>query len=245
MIKHYDEVIGYASLDTVVETRMRAVVEVNLNVSRMYTDFIKEGRILVAGAGSGLEAILVNEIFQQETIGVDLNISVQNWQIDHPSLNLFVQDISKLGFADDTFSFVYSYHVLEHVTDPNLTLQEMARVARPGSVVFIGFPNKRRLVSYIGTTNNESILTKIKWNLNDLRYRLVGKFENHYGAHAGFTQKEFIQMAAKFFSSVNPVRDQYMMAKYPRLKRFLQFVNCIGLSEIIYPSNYFICVRGR
>ncbi len=244
MSDQYNKETGYASLDSVVESRMRAVVQANYTVARQFKDFNMGGRILVAGAGSGLEAILINEIFQVETVGVDLNISCIDWQDRHPTLSLAVQDVSQLGLKNDAFTFAYSYHVLEHVTDPVLTLKEISRVLQPGSAAFIGFPNKHRLVSYIGTSNNESILTKIKWNLNDLKFRLAGKFENHLGAHAGFTQKEFIQMARDSFSRVIPVRDQYMMAKYPRLKGFLSIANRVGFSEFLYPSNYFICIKG-
>ncbi len=241
---NYSKETGYAPLESVVEAKMRAVVKAIYEVARRYMDFKKGGRILVAGAGSGIEAILVHEVFQMETAGVDLNISSKNWQDDHPTVNLFIQDISKLGFAEKSFSFVYSYHVLEHVTDPVTTLHEFFRVMQPGSVLFIGFPNKHRLVSYIGTSNNESILMKVKWNLNDLKYRLAGKFENYFGAHAGFTEKEFIQMASDTFHLVIPVRDKYMVAKYPRLRRLLLFATHIGFSEFLFPSNYFICIKG-
>ena len=42
-------------------------------------------------------------------------------------------------------------------------------------------------------------MDRIKWNINDYKYRLRGKFENKFGAHAGFTEKEFIKDASQCF----------------------------------------------
>jgi hypothetical protein len=116
-------------------------------------------------------------------------------------------------------------------------------VLKPGGVLFIGFPNKNRLISYIGTSQQASVWDKIKWNINDYLYRLQGKFENIHGAHAGFTEKEFIRDASSVFETIDPVRNKYMILKYPNFGVIMTYIIKTKLEEFIFPSNYFICLK--
>jgi 2-polyprenyl-3-methyl-5-hydroxy-6-metoxy-1,4-benzoquinol methylase len=138
---------------------------------------------------------------------------------------------------------IYCYHVLEHVNDHIAVLSELKRVLRPGGVLFIGFPNKNRLFSYIGTSQKASVLDKIRWNLSDYGYRLKGKFENRFGAHAGFTEREFLSTASTFFSHIHAVRNQYMIYKYPRYSGIITILIKEGFNELLFPSNYYICIK--
>jgi hypothetical protein len=72
---------------------------------------------------------------------------------------------------------------------------------------------------------------------------LQGKFENKYGAHAGFTEKEFIKDASSVFETIDPVRNRYMFYKYPNLGALMTCIIKIKLEEFIFPSNYFICLK--
>jgi len=48
-------------------------------------------------------------------------------------------DATELAFADETFDAVYSLTVLQYIADPARALAEMARVVRPGGIVFTQF----------------------------------------------------------------------------------------------------------
>ena len=48
-------------------------------------------------------------------------------------------DAAELGFEDESFDAVYSLTVLQYVADPARAIAEMARVTRPGGVVFAQF----------------------------------------------------------------------------------------------------------
>lgn len=243
MEKRYSKTIGYSPLDLVDQDKLLQVIRVNKRIIDKYLQVEKGGTILVAGAGLGYEAVLINQEFQQKTVGVDLNIDSNNLFPKSGDLLLQRQDLTSLAFRSNSFDLVYSYHVLEHVVDHLAVLKEIHRVLKPGGVLFIGFPNKNRLISYMGTSQKASGLDKIKWNINDYVYRLQGKFENKYGAHAGFTEKEFIEDASCVFETIDPVRNRYMFLKYPNLSAFISFFIKIKLEEFIFPSNYFICLK--
>ena len=241
MEKGYSKTIGYSPLDLVDQDKLLQLIRVNKMLLDDYLPRRGEGNILVAGAGSGYEAVLIQREFGLKTLGVDLNIDLDNEFPLSDELMLQRGDLTSLAISRNTFDLAYCYHVLEHVPDHLKVLEEIHRVLKPGGVLFIGFPNKNRLISYIGTSQQASIWDKIKWNLNDYRYRLQGKFENIHGAHAGFSEKEFITDASGIFETIDPVRNKYMLLKYPKLRSFLTTIIQFKLEEFIFPSNYFIC----
>lgn len=241
MENNYDRVIGYSPLEDVDEEKMLQVIKVNKKIIEKYYSPNAKDLILVAGAGQGHEAVLIYEEFQAQTIGVDLNI--ENMHTSAPIGRVFFQkqDISRLAFPSGIFSLIYCYHVFEHVANHLAVLQELERVLMSTGVLFIGFPNKNRLFSYVGTSQKVSVVDKLKWNLNDYRYRLRGKFENEFGAHAGFTEKEFLSLASQVFAVVNSVRDQYMLYKYSKYRRLIKILIKSSMNEYLFPSNYYVC----
>jgi ubiquinone/menaquinone biosynthesis C-methylase UbiE len=141
-----------------------------------------------------------------------------------------------LGFDDESFDFVFSYHALEHIEDPNRALHEMHRVLRPGGGFWIGTPNRTRIVGYISAREG-SVRDRLKWNLDDYRARLSGRFRNEFGAHAGYSSSELQAMLASVFTTVDNVSHKYFRTIYPRLEGPLKIA--APLSGLIYPSIYF------
>lgn len=243
--ENYSRVTGYSPLECVDPNKQHHLVKINKQIIGCYYHSSDSDWILVAGTGSGLEAALVHEEFNIPTIGIDINIKSQPRKMTKKGLMFERQDIQNLAFKDDTFSLIYSYHVLEHVSDHVIAISEFRRVLKPGGVLFIGFPNKNRIFSYIGPSQKVSIIEKIKWNLIDFEDRVHGRFENRYGAHAGFTEKEFFQDASKFFTHIYPVRDLYMKLKYSKISSFIKLIMELGCAEKLFPSNYFICIKSH
>jgi len=240
----YDKKIGYSRLDYLNKEKQKILIKIN---KLIIDDYFKGkiGKILVAGTGFGFEATRINHEFKLFTVGTDSSIDLTQKFINKDGVAYQINDLMTLSFKDDSFSLIYCYHVLEHVKNHKRVLSEFLRVLKPGGVLFIGFPNKNRLISYLGTSQKASLYEKIIWNMNDYLFRIKRKFENKHGAHAGFTQTEFLEDAGNLFDAVFPVRNKYMLLKYSKYKGIMMFLSKTNLAEFFFPSNYFICMRNN
>jgi ubiquinone/menaquinone biosynthesis C-methylase UbiE len=238
----YDGTTGYSSLDAIDVEKTRYILTVNKEIIEECRKIREDDRLLVAGAGSGVEAVVLNRVFGTRTFAVDLNID-DSVRAQDREIIFDRQDLAHLAFGDDQFDYIYCVHVLEHVSDHTQVLSELHRVLKTAGVMFIGFPNKNRLVGYVGTNDSATTLQKIRWNLHDYADRIGGRFENRLGAHAGFTQKEFLADAGRLFSKINLVRNQYMLRKYPKYDKLVRILIATGMAEIAFPSNYFVCIK--
>ncbi len=242
MSREYDKSIGYSSLNKIDNSKLIKKFHVvdNILKNNSPVSFCEGKEVLVAGCGNGEEAELLSKTFNSRIIGVDINVEEER---SFKNLKILNGDITSLSFKDKEFDLVYSYHVLEHVQDPLKALMELERVLDDGGILFIGFPNRSRLIGYVGSHNKMTLWDKVRYNLNDYKYRLRGKFKNEYGAHAGFSQREFFQMAKGIFKEVIDVREEYFARKFESHKGKLKFLNSIRAQNLIYPSNYFICTK--
>ena len=64
---------------------------------------------------------LIKVFFQHEYLTTDLNMK----KVDYVS-----EDVQNLSFKDSSFDIILSNHVLEHVRNDGLALNEMARILK-------------------------------------------------------------------------------------------------------------------
>lgn len=203
-------------------------------IKRIYPGTIE--RLLVVGCGDGVEAAILARELGAEVIGIDLEGSFDASAAE--TVDLRIGDAMNLEFEDESFDLVFSYHALEHISDPNRALREMKRVLRKGGGFWIGTPNRTRIVGYIGAKEG-TLGEKIRWNMSDYGARLRGKFRNEYGAHAGFSARELQSMLSAVFSVVNNVSEIYFTTIYARFGFATRAAGIRPFSNFIYPSVYF------
>ena len=58
-------------------------------------------------------------------------------------------DLNHLPFRDNRFDVIISMSVLEHLSDPKLVVDELARILKPGGIVVFQTPNKYDYVSLL------------------------------------------------------------------------------------------------
>lgn len=192
--------------------------------------------MLVVGCGNGREAHALAKVLGCEVTGIDLH---DNFDPEAAAeARLQKADATALPFATDEFDFVYSYHVLEHIPRYRDALSEMNRVLAKGGGLWIGTPNRYRIVGYIGST--VPLRKRIEWNAIDWKARLRGKFRNELGAHAGFTLSELGGELRAVFSEVDDATLDYYLTIYPNRKGTVRLLQNSGLGNIAFPSIYFV-----
>ncbi len=100
------------------------------------------GRILEVGVGTGLS--LPDYSWTNRLVGVDLSLPMlrkaKARAADNRLTNvegLAVMDAQRLGFQDAAFDVIVAQYVITVVPDPEATLDEFARVVRPGGEIVL------------------------------------------------------------------------------------------------------------
>jgi len=100
------------------------------------------GRILEVGVGTGLS--LPDYSRSSRVIGVDFSAPMLRKAkarvAEHRLSNvegLALMDAQRLGFADASFDVVVAQYVITAVADPETTLDEFARVVKPGGEIIL------------------------------------------------------------------------------------------------------------
>jgi SAM-dependent methyltransferase len=70
----------------------------------------------------------------------DLHRRMLRLDVDRSALPDYLSAADKLPFADNTFSVAVSQEVLEHLREPQTALDELARVVRPGGLLYLQTP---------------------------------------------------------------------------------------------------------
>jgi SAM-dependent methyltransferase len=192
--------------------------------------------MLVVGCGEGREAHALANALGCKVTGIDLRDDFDPEAA--AGARLMRADATALPFETDEFDFIYSYHVLEHIPRYRDALAEMNRVLKKGGGLWIGTPNRSRMVGYVGS--KVSMKKFIAWNAADWSARLRGKFRNELGAHAGFTLRELGGELRNVFSRMDDATLDYYLAIYPSRARTVRLLQNSGLGTLAFPSIYFV-----
>lgn len=100
----------------------------------------QQATLLELGCGRGeLARVLLRKKKQWSIIGIDSDLcGMAETQQEHGArLNIEIMDAANLGFADNSFEYVYSLNTFEHIGSLKETYREIYRVLKPGGMVYV------------------------------------------------------------------------------------------------------------
>jgi ubiquinone/menaquinone biosynthesis C-methylase UbiE len=178
----------------------------------------KNKRILDAGCGEGrfskyfidMHADIVSMDFSEEYIRVNKK--------NMPKGKFIVGSVTKIPFPDDTFDYIFSVDVLQHVPELRASIQEFYRVLKKGGTLIIIDKNKTGLNPKILVP--QILIQKYK-ELTELRY---SEFKERW-----FIPEKFKRLIAQYF---NDVKYTYLLEKnknrifktFPKLNLFVAWI---------------------
>lgn len=109
-------------------------------------ELVRKGDVILdAGCGWSIHGDLIADYLGAKTIKLDLSFSALKYMPKDiyysPKCDLANSDLEDLPFASGSFSFILCSQVIEHIPNPEKTLQEYFRVLKPGGVMLIAIPN--------------------------------------------------------------------------------------------------------
>lgn len=128
----YDEVLFDQSVD---------LFERRLRLKGFDPAFFAGKDCLDAGCGGGRNAIAMARLGAAKVVGVDLGIAgiadARKRGAGMDGVSFLEASIESLPFPDDSFDVVWCAGVLMHTGDPESALAELARVLRPGGLIYL------------------------------------------------------------------------------------------------------------
>lgn len=153
-------------------------------------NFIKGLSILDVACGTGYGTNYLQHNGGRETTGVDISdeairFATKNYR--DTNLEFYVGDALKLDFPDSKFESVVSFETIEHVSDVNKYLTEVARVLEKSGLFIVSSPN--RLITspnyprYQSRPDNKYHITEFSLvellNLLKNKFTIVGTYGQH------------------------------------------------------------------
>jgi hypothetical protein len=147
----------------------------------------RKGFLLDIGCGSGVQIEVIQKNYPRMAIGIDINRNALQYargkNINGAS---FIQaDVHHLPFRDSCIDQIISAEIVEHVSRPELMLNEIRRVLVPDGEVVITTPNERSI-----------------WGIYELLWDLFGRGRNYGETHLRFfSPRELSALFSDFSSS--------------------------------------------
>lgn len=105
---------------------------------------IPNSSFLDVGCGSGYNLIKAQEEFECKVVGIDPAPGKhgvgRNTKQNFSKFKVYKGYCENLPFKPNSFDVIFCSHVLEHVKDEHLSLNELRRVLKPNGTLIIGMP---------------------------------------------------------------------------------------------------------
>ncbi len=140
--------------------------------------------ILDVGCGTGLYFSILTKT-SNIYYGIDSSVQAVKVALKN-QINVIASSAEYIPFSDETFDYIFSTEVIEHVGSPEKMLNEIYRVLKPGAC------------GLITTTTYQFIIFHYLWVLSDLKFRLRDFIKYPLGYLSKSYRDEFVRLMYDF-----------------------------------------------
>lgn len=112
---------------------------------KYFEGFVNEtSKCLEIGCGWGTLAKVVKDKFNCEIDVIELSKLAAKVAKEHFGLSVFQGDFNSFinqGHNNKKYNFIYSYHVFEHIAEPNVFLEKVKEILEPGGRLLLALPD--------------------------------------------------------------------------------------------------------
>jgi len=106
------------------------------------------GKLLDIGCNIGLSLVVAQER-GWAPLGIELSLEAAQYGREKFGIEIIETPLEEAGLSEGEFDAVVMYHTLEHVLHPLQMLSDVARVLKPGGVLYISVPNSGGISSFL------------------------------------------------------------------------------------------------
>ena len=121
-----------------------------------------KGQLLDVGSYTGLTIIAAKELNWQAT-GVEPNKTAADYGIKKYNLKIKNTLLEKACFPSNNFDVITLFQTIEHLPNPNQTLQEIYRILKPNGLIAIETPNINSRAAKTSGTNWRQFIPSHYW----------------------------------------------------------------------------------
>jgi SAM-dependent methyltransferase len=118
---------------------------------------------------------------------------------------------------DNSFQSLRAVHVIEHVADVILAMEEFHRLVRPGGRVLIVTPHYTDFSSFCDPTH--------KWHLNSFSFRYFGSDNAGYGYYSSARFRE-VRVHVRLLALWRYLGFEFLVNHFARFRRFWEHYLC-------------------
>ncbi len=158
--QHYDVDADDYFKEHDLEGRTDGARELLANGTRLFGG---KGRLLDVGVGRG-EMLMAAKEAGWECEGIEPSATFAEYAAKRTGAKIWQQSIEEAELEAESFDVVILTAVLEHVYDPDKVIAKVAKVLRPGGLLFVDVPNEAGLYFKMG--NLYQHLRRRNWSVN-------------------------------------------------------------------------------
>ena len=107
--------------------------------------FIRTGKLIDVGCGEGLFIYCAGQQ-GYDVSGVEISDFAVQYAKEKFKLNIINSKLEESNLPENSFDIITFWHVLEHLSSPDITLKEAYRILKPGGFLFLSTPNIEDLI---------------------------------------------------------------------------------------------------